>query len=60
MSSGLNEGNDGRGSDGSGNGVSLLSHVDSSVPSSPHLDRGEHSTLSALITEGTLARSVGS
>ena len=39
--------------------MSLLGQVDLSVPSSEGLQGGEHSTLSALVTEGTLARSGG-
>lgn len=34
--------------------MSLLVEVDLSVPSSVCLERGEHSTLSALISESTL------
>ena len=39
--------------------MSLLLKVDLSVPSSPGLEGSEHSSLSAHVTEGTLARSVG-
>ena len=37
--------------------MSLLVQVDLSVPSSEDLEGGEHSTLAALVTEGTLAGS---
>lgn len=47
---------DDTGSGDSGNdGMSLLVGIYSSVPSSPGLDWGEHSTLSTLVAEGTLA-----
>lgn len=39
--------------------MSLLVSVDLSVPSSIGLEGSEHSTLSALVTEGTLAGSGG-
>ena len=39
--------------------MSLLVQVDLSVPSSEDLEGGEHSTLAALVTEGTLAGSGG-
>jgi len=55
VSSGHNEGNISGGSQSRGNGVSLLLEVDLSVPSSPGLEGREHSTLSAHVTEGTLA-----
>lgn len=41
------------------NGVSLLGLVDLSVPLSPCLKRSEHTTLSAHVTESTLAGSWG-
>lgn len=44
-------------SEGGGNGVSSLGDVDLSVPSSPDLERGEHSTLSAHVTESGLSGS---
>lgn len=43
----------------SSNGVSLLLDVDLSVPSSPGLEGGEHTTLSTRVSEGTLSSSVG-
>ena len=39
--------------------MSLLVQVDLSVPSSESLEGSEHSTLAALVTEGTLAGSGG-
>lgn len=60
VSSGLDEREDGGGGECGGNGVSLLLEVASSVPSSPDPDGGEHSTLSAHVTEGTLSVSAGS
>ena len=39
--------------------MSLLVQVDLSVPSSEGLEGSEHSTLAALVTEGTLAGSGG-
>jgi hypothetical protein len=47
---------EGRGSQGRGDGESLLVDVDLSVPASPGLGRGEHATLAAHVTEGTLTR----
>jgi len=47
------------GSKGSGDSVTLLGHVDLTVPSSPGLEWGEHATLSALVTEGTLSGTGG-
>lgn len=44
-------------SQGSSDGVSLLFNVDLSVPSSPGLQWGEHSTLSTRVGEGTLSGS---
>mmetsp|Transcript_46732 Transcript_46732/g.53903 ORF Transcript_46732/g.53903 Transcript_46732/m.53903 type:complete len:288 (-) Transcript_46732:4-867(-) len=60
VSSGHDQSGDGGGSDSRSNSMSLLSHIDSSVPSSPHLSRGEHSSLSAHVTESSLSGSVGS
>jgi len=45
------------GSQRRGNGVALLVGVDLAVPLSPRLCCGEHSTLAAHVSEGTLARS---
>lgn len=47
------------GSKGSCDGVTLLGHVDLTVPSSPGLEWSEHATLSAHVTEGTLSGSGG-
>lgn len=47
------------GGEGGGNSVTFLGHVDLTVPSSPGLQWGEHATLSALITEGTLSGTGG-
>lgn len=56
VASGENQGSHGGGSDGGSNSVSLLVGVDLSVPSSVGLEGSEHSTLAALVAEGTLAR----
>ena len=45
----------GRGSQSGSNGVSLLGLVNLLVPLSPGLKWGEHATLTAHVTEGTLA-----
>jgi len=45
------------GSEGGGDSVTFLGHVDLTVPSSPGLEWGEHATLSALVTESTLTAS---
>jgi hypothetical protein len=47
------------GGEGGGNSVTFLGHVDLTVPSSPGLEWGEHATLSAHVTEGTLTGSGG-
>jgi hypothetical protein len=60
MSAGLDEGEDGGGSEGGGDGVSFLLDVASSVPSSPNSDGGEHASLAAHVSEGTLSVSGGS
>lgn len=57
MSSGEHQGSDSGGSYSGGDGMSLLVGVDLFVPSSVGLERSEHSTLSAHVTEGSLARS---
>ena len=59
VASGENERSHSGGSNSSSDGVSLLVGVDLSVPSSVGLEGSEHSTLSALVTEGTLAGSGG-
>jgi len=59
VTSGENErGNSGSGQS-RGDGVSLLVDIDSLVPLSPDLERGEHSTLTAHVTEGSLTGSAG-
>jgi hypothetical protein len=55
VSSGLNERENSGGSKGSGDGVSFLLDVASAVPSPPDADGCEHSSLSAHVSEGTLA-----
>lgn len=55
VSSGLDKREDSGGSQGGGDSVSLLLEVASSVPSSPDSDGGKHSSLSAHVSEGTLA-----
>lgn len=47
------------GSQSRGDGVSLLVDIDSLVPLSPDLERSEHSTLTAHVTEGSLTGSAG-
>lgn len=59
VSSGEQERSNGTSGQSTGNSVSFLFNVNSSMPSSPGLKGGEHSTLSALVTEGTLTTSVG-
>lgn len=59
VTSGEDKGGDGGGSNSSGDCVSPLVGVDLSVPSSVGLEGSEHSTLSAHVTKGTLARSGG-
>jgi len=59
VTSGKDEGSQGRSSQSGGNGVSLLLDVDLSVPSSPGLQGGEHSTFSTRVGEGTLSGSGG-
>jgi len=59
VSSGENEGSASGGSEASSDGVSLLVGVNLSVPFSPGSERGEHATLSAHVTEGSLSSSGG-
>lgn len=59
VTTGLNEGSDGRGSEGSSDGVSLLALVDLAVPLAPGLEGSEHTTLAAHVTEGGLAGAGG-
>jgi hypothetical protein len=57
VTSGQNEGSDSGGGEGGGDGVSLLVLVDLAVPLSPDLKGGEHATLTAHVTEGSLTGS---
>jgi len=59
VTSSQNQRHDSGGGDGRSDGVSLLLDIDSSVPSSPHVQRSEHSSASALVAESSLTRSVG-
>jgi len=53
-----NEGTASGSSESGGNSVSLLVGVDLSLPLSPDLEGSEHATLTAHVTEGTLAGTV--
>jgi len=57
MTSGHDKGSNSRGSEGSGDGMSSLGDVDSSVPVSPYVEWSEHSSLSAHVTESGLSGS---
>jgi len=57
VSSGHNQSGNSRSSNGGDHSVSLLIDVNSSVPSSPGLGWGEHSTLSAHVSKSSLTRS---
>lgn len=59
MSSSQNKRGEGRGSQSRGEGISALVDIDLSVPLSPGLGGGEHSSSSAHVTESSLAGSVG-
>lgn len=59
VTTGLDEWSAGRSGESGGNGVSLLVGVDLSVPLSPDSKWGEHATLTAHVTEGSLSGSVG-
>lgn len=59
VTSGLNERSHSGGGKSRSDSVSLLVDVDLSVPFSPGSERGEHTGLSAHVTESSLARSVG-
>ena len=59
VTTGLDEGSAGGGSQSRGNGVSVLVDVGLSVPSSPDLEGSEHATLTAHVAESTLTGSVG-
>merc|ERR1719464_2298385 len=58
VTTGHDEGTAGSGGESGGNSVSLLVGVNLSLPLSPDLERGEHATLTAHVTEGTLAGTV--
>ena len=58
VTTGHDEGTTSGGSEGGGDGVSLLVEIDLSVPLSPDLERSEHATLTAHVTESTLTGSV--
>mmetsp|Transcript_10038 Transcript_10038/g.16897 ORF Transcript_10038/g.16897 Transcript_10038/m.16897 type:complete len:345 (-) Transcript_10038:283-1317(-) len=60
VTSGHDEGHAGGGGEGRSDGVSSLVDVDLSVPLSPDLEGGEHSGLSAHVSEGGLSRPRGS
>lgn len=60
VTSSENEGSHSGGGDGGSQGVSSLLEVDLSVPSSPSSEWVDHSTATAHVTVGTLARSGGS
>lgn len=59
VATGENKGSDTGGSNGSGSSVALLVLVHLDVPLAPGLGGGEHTTGTAHVTEGTLARGVG-
>jgi len=59
MSTGKHKRSAGGGSKGGSDGVTLLLGVNLAVPFAPDLERGEHATLSALVTESGLAGTVG-
>jgi len=59
VTTGHDEGGDGRGSNGRDQSISALVDVDLSVPSSPDLSGGKHTSTTAHVTEGSLAGSVG-
>lgn len=60
VTTGHNQRRKGRSGKSSANSHSLLVKIDSSMPSSPDLGRGEHTTTSAHVTEGGLTGTVGS
>jgi len=60
VSSGHNQSGNSRSSNGRNHSVSLLVDVNSSVPSSPGLGWGEHSSLSAHVSKSSLTSSVSS
>ena len=58
MTTGHDEGTASGGGESGGNSVSLLVGVNLSLPLSPDLEGSEHATLTAHVTEGTLAGTV--
>jgi hypothetical protein len=59
VATGEDEGSASRSSNGRGDGVTLLVEVDLAVPFPPGAEGGEHATLTAHVTEGGLAGTVG-
>lgn len=59
VTSGHDQGSASGSGESGGNSVSLLVKVNLSVPLSPELERSEHATLTAHVTEGTLSGAVG-
>jgi hypothetical protein len=59
VAAGNNERSNSGSSEGGSNGVSLLVGVNLAVPLSPGLERGEHATLAAHVTESSLAGAGG-
>jgi len=59
VSSGEYQSGDGRSGNSRSQGVSLLGHVDLSVPSSPCSSGSKHSSSSAHVSESSLSSSVG-
>jgi len=57
VTSGHHKRSNGRSGESSSDGMSSLGDIDSSVPVSPDLEWGEHSSLSAHVTESGLSRS---
>jgi len=60
VSASKDKGGDGRGSEGRGNSVAALVDIDLAVPLAPSLGGVEHTTTSAHVGEGSLARAVSS
>jgi len=58
VSTGHDEGGDGRGGQGRGNSVPLLVHVDLAVPSSPDTGGSKHTSSTAHVSEGSLTCTV--
>lgn len=58
VATGEQEGGDGRGSQSRGGSKALLVQVDLLVPLAPHLGGSEHTTGTALVTEGSLTGTV--